>query len=183
MRHETDLDCITSVEAKTFQGTLQVFLDARLLINKLLKLCSSNKKQAANKAAHCVLRITVLCSRFVQMVCSGPDRLLAKFAQRGVLRQHCPKMKPENANREMRLPRRSTHPMSRRCRRIKTKRVQRSGNNAQPIPDEFSSDLMGPSRGFVLGGAIDKSAFCAQKKSLLTAIVTQIARQAQSKIV
>ena len=50
MRHETDLDCITSAEAKTFQGALQVSFDARLLINKLLKLCASNKKQDANKA-------------------------------------------------------------------------------------------------------------------------------------
>ena len=83
MRHETDLDCITSAEAKTYQGALQVLFDAHLLIYKLLKLCASNKKHAANKAG--VLRITVHCSRLVQMVCSGPDRLLAEFAQRGVL--------------------------------------------------------------------------------------------------
>ena len=108
MRHESDLDCITSTEAKTLQGAHKVLFDARLLIYKLLKLCASNKKQAANKAGHCVLRITVHSSRLVQMVCSGPDRLLAKFAQGGVLRQHCPKMKPENANREMRLRIRKT---------------------------------------------------------------------------
>ena len=50
MRHGTDLECITSAEAKTYQGALQVLFDARLLIYKLLKLCASNKKQAANKA-------------------------------------------------------------------------------------------------------------------------------------
>ena len=49
-RNRSRQNCSTSAEAKTFQGALQVSFDARLLIYKLLKLCASNKKQAANKA-------------------------------------------------------------------------------------------------------------------------------------
>jgi hypothetical protein len=55
-------------------------------------------------------------------------------------------------------------------------RTTESYKKAQPVPDKFSPDVSGPSGGFVIGGAFDQSAFCAQKKQLLREIVTKSTR-------